>query len=51
MLVLNLLRSVAHSYTLYTASANAVNVFVRSTVAAVLPVVAHIILDRLGTKW
>lgn len=43
--------SASHTYGLYASSANAANTFVRSIVASIFPVVAHSIIDNLGTKW
>ncbi|EGN99152.1 hypothetical protein SERLA73DRAFT_152838 [Serpula lacrymans var. lacrymans S7.3] len=41
----------SQTYTIYASSASSCNVFVRSLIASVLPVLAHYLLDNLGTKW
>ncbi len=41
----------SHTYGLYASSANAANTLVRSIVASILPIIAHSIMDNLGTQW
>lgn len=43
--------SASHVYGLYASSANAANTLIRCLVASILPIVAHSIIDNLGTKW
>ncbi|OSD05099.1 MFS general substrate transporter [Trametes coccinea BRFM310] len=42
---------ISTTYALYSSSAIAANTFVRSVVAAIFPIIAHTVTDRLGTKW
>ncbi|CDO71074.1 hypothetical protein BN946_scf184844.g78 [Trametes cinnabarina] len=39
------------TYTLYASSAVAANTLFRSIVAAIFPIIAHSVTDRLGTQW
>jgi len=39
------------TYSIYASSAQAANTFVRSIFAAICPVIAHPIIDPLGTRW
>ncbi|KAI0761317.1 MFS general substrate transporter [Trametes elegans] len=41
----------SRTYTLYASSASAANTFFRSVVASIFPIVAHSVVDALGTKW
>ncbi|KAI0821868.1 MFS general substrate transporter [Trametes gibbosa] len=41
----------SRTYSLYASSAAAANTFFRSVVASIFPIVAHTIVDALGTKW
>ncbi|EIW54811.1 MFS general substrate transporter [Trametes versicolor FP-101664 SS1] len=41
----------SRTYTLYASSAAAANTFFRSVVASIFPIIAHSIVDALGTKW
>jgi hypothetical protein len=41
----------AQIYTIYASSAAAANTFARSIVAAMFPVITHMITDVTGTKW
>jgi hypothetical protein len=43
--------SMAHVYTIYSSSAAASNSFVRSVVAAILPIVSTSVVNATGTKW
>lgn len=43
--------STSRTYTLYASSAAAANTFFRSVVASIFPILAHSIVDALGTKW
>ncbi|KAI0659875.1 MFS general substrate transporter [Cubamyces menziesii] len=41
----------SRTYSLYASSAAAANTFFRSVVASIFPIVAHSVVDALGTKW
>ncbi|CDO71078.1 hypothetical protein BN946_scf184844.g82 [Trametes cinnabarina] len=41
----------SRTYSIWASSAAAANTFFRSVVASVFPILAHTIVDRLGTKW
>ncbi|KLO12517.1 MFS general substrate transporter [Schizopora paradoxa] len=41
----------SHTYMIYASSALAANTLARSIIASVLPVVAHPLLNNLGTEW
>ncbi|THH32230.1 hypothetical protein EUX98_g1963 [Antrodiella citrinella] len=42
---------VTHTYGVYATTAQSANAFVRSVVAAALPIAANSVLKNLGTKW
>ncbi|KAI0363222.1 MFS general substrate transporter [Pilatotrama ljubarskyi] len=41
----------SRTYSLYASSAAAANTFFRSVVASIFPIIAHSVIDALGTKW
>lgn len=49
--LLTLIHSTSQTYTIYASSSGACNIFARCMIGSFFPIVAHSVIDNLGSEW